>query len=202
MSKLSGRDRQARIASAALSRGSARHSRESRGRGRTTDELSRARRRHRSSPCATSRASTRLSRDGLCPDARRRTSPRPCSRRPARFAADVHRAAQPRRRPASARRSTDGVGDHAAGLARGLPGLGARPAGTRCRRPRRYGGQGLPHAAATRPASRCGTSASMAFALCPLLTVGAIEALHAARLGGAEGALSRQARLAASGPAR
>src|SRR6516165_3165513 len=56
-----------------------------------------------------------------------------------------------------------------------------------------YGGQGLPLALAI-PVAEMWNSACMSFALCPLLTVGAVRALNGAWFGGAKAALSRQAR--------
>ena len=61
--------------------------------------------------------------------------------------------------------------------------------------PEAVGGQGLPLGARRPRRRRCGTAPAMAFALCPMLTMGAVEALGRARLGGAEGALSAAARL-------
>ena len=55
-------------------------------------------------------------------------------------------------------------------------GLGRRPAGTRSRCPAQWGGQALPHAL-NAACIEMWNSASMAFGIGPVLTMGAVEAL-------------------------
>ena len=70
---------------------------------------------------------------------------------------------------------------------------GPRPAGTASPRPADYGGQGLPHAL-NAACIEMWNSASMAFGIGPVLTMAAIEALHAHGSEALKKQISRQAR--------
>ncbi len=104
-------------------------------------------------------------------------------------------AARSRRRPRGRdARPTAGV-THGAGLARGLSATGSRAAGTGSRRPERCGGMGLPPARPRRLRRDLVAAPTWPSRCCPLLTSGAIEALHHHALARSEGALPAQARL-------
>ena len=89
----------------------------------------------------------------------------------------------------------DGAVTTAPGLAARPTATGRRPAGTRLPAPEAIRRPGPAACSLTAACIEMWNSACMAFGLGPLLTMGAIEALDRARLDGAEGDLSRQARL-------
>ena len=130
-----------------------------------------------SSPCGGRRARRRFGPGGLYADLRRgdRRARRSRRRRnsPRGVLLPLDRDRRPRGRALRRRRGDDG-----ARLARGLSRNGSRAAGTRCRRRRRIGGMGLPLLLAA-ACTEMWNAANMAFALCPLLGQGAIEALEA-----------------------
>ena len=90
---------------------------------------------------------------------------------------------------------------HAARLEGGLSRLGRPPAGTRSRCPRAWGGQALPHAL-NAACIEMWNSASMAFGIGPVLTMGAVEALAALRHRRAQAAPICQSSCPANGWAR
>ena len=89
-----------------------------------------------------------------------------------RFADDAHRAAQPRRRPSRRRPSRTARSTTPPGLKDAYRGLGGRPAGTRCPARRTTAARAC-RSRSTPACIEMWNAAALAFALCPLLTVGA-----------------------------